>query len=398
MVEGGVPLTPIQRWFFEKELPQANHFNQAVLLESKEGVEAGRLEEALRALVEHHDALRMRYVRGESGWAQHNAGLEKALVLEQVDVSALSEADQDRALAEAVARTQASLDLREGLLLRALWMERGAGRTSRLLLVVHHLVVDGVSWRVLLEDLGTAYAQRREGRAVELPAKTTSFQAWARKLEAYARGPELEKEAAWWLAQPDEVPGLPVDTAGENSVASARGVVAGLDAEETRVLLQEVPGAYRATVNEVLVGALARVLTQWTGHSRVRVDVEGHGREELFADADVTRTVGWFTSLYPVVLEVPEAGTAGDALRAVRDTLRQVPGKGVGYGLLRYQGPASVVAKLKAAAKAEVAFNYLGQFDALATGAGGFSLAKELSGPAMGEGGQRGHVLEVNGL
>ncbi|RKG72301.1 non-ribosomal peptide synthetase, partial [Corallococcus terminator] len=107
---------------------------------------------------------------------------------------------------------------------------------------------------------------------------------------------------------------------------------------------------------------------------------------------------GWFTSLYPVVLEVPEAGTSGDALRAVRDTLRQVPGKGVGYGLLRYQGPASVVAKLKEAPKAEVAFNYLGQFDALATGAGGFSLAKESSGPAMGDGGQRGHVLEVNGL
>ncbi|RKI08338.1 amino acid adenylation domain-containing protein, partial [Corallococcus praedator] len=398
LVEGEAALTPIQRWFFEKELPQAHHFNQAVLLEAKEGVEAERLEEALRALVEHHDALRMRYLRGDSGWTQHNAGLEKALVLEQVDVSALSEADQARALADAVARTQASLDLSEGLLLRALLIERGAGRTSRLLLVVHHLVVDGVSWRVLLEDLGTAYVQRREGRAVELPAKTTSFQAWARKLETYARGPELEKEAAWWLSQPQDACALPVDTVGDNTVASARGVLAKLDAEATRVLLQEVPAAYRATVNEVLVAALARVLTKWSGQSQVRVDVEGHGREELFADADVTRTVGWFTSLYPVVLEVPEAGTPGDALRAVRDTLRQVPGKGVGYGLLRYQGPESVVAKLKQTPKAQVAFNYLGQFDALATGAGGFTLAKESSGPVMGEGGQRGHVLEVNGL
>ncbi|WP_415835856.1 condensation domain-containing protein, partial [Corallococcus soli] len=264
-------LTPIQRWFFEKEMPRAHHFNQAVLLEAKEGVEAERLEEALRALVAHHDALRMRYVRGDSGWTQHNAGLEKALVLEQVDLSALSEAEQTQALADAVARTHASLDLQEGLLLRALLMERGAGRTSRLLLVVHHLVVDGVSWRVLLEDLGTAYVQRSQGRAVELPAKTTSFQAWARKLEAYARGPELEKESAWWLSQAREVSTLPMDTSGENTVASARGVVAGLDAEETRVLLQEVPAAYRATVNEVLVAALARVLARWTGQGRVLV-------------------------------------------------------------------------------------------------------------------------------
>ncbi|MFP2903276.1 condensation domain-containing protein, partial [Corallococcus sp. 4LFB] len=282
---------------------------------------------------------------------------------------------------------------------------------SWLLLAVHHLAVDGVSWRVLLEDLGTAYTQLRGGMPAVLPAKTTSFQTWARKLEEYARGPELEKEAAWWLAQArEETPELPVDTAGvntaasaqaalvSNTLASARSVVFALDAEATRTLLQEVPGAYRASVNEVLVSALARVLTKWTGQPRVRVEVEGHGREELFADVDVTRTVGWFTSLYPVVLEVSKEGTAGDALRAVRDTLRAVPGKGVGYGLLRYQGPEAIAAKLKQAPKAPVAFNYLGQFDALASGTGGFTLAKESAGPTQGEDGQRSHVLEVNGL
>ncbi|MFP2903250.1 condensation domain-containing protein, partial [Corallococcus sp. 4LFB] len=301
---------------------------------------------------------------------------------------------------------------------------------SWLLLAVHHLAVDGVSWRVLLEDLGTAYAQRRQGQNVVLPAKTTSFQTWARKLEEYARGPELEKEAAWWLAQArEETPALPMDAGGvrtvssaqgevaaltaaggantaasaqaalvSNTLASARSVVVALDAEATRTLLQEVPGTYRASVNEVLVSALARVLTKWTGQPRVRVEVEGHGREELFADVDVTRTVGWFTSLYPVVLEVAKEGTAGDALRAVRDALRAVPGKGVGYGLLRYQGPEAIAAKLKQAPKALVAFNYLGQFDALASGTGGFTLAKESAGPTQGEGGQRSHVLEVNGL
>ncbi|NOK13568.1 amino acid adenylation domain-containing protein, partial [Corallococcus exercitus] len=431
LVEGETALTPIQRWFFERQLPQAHHFNQAVLLEAKEGVEAERLEEALKALVAHHDALRLRYEKGTAGWTQHHAGVGPGPYLRRLDVSASS--DEGEALAKAAKELQGSLRLDEGLLLRALLVERSEGKPSWLLLAVHHLAVDGVSWRVLLEDLGTAYAQRRQGQNVTLPAKTTSFQTWARKLEEYARGPELEKEAAWWLAQArEETPALPMDAGGvrtvssaqdamaaltadaaggasstdasaqaalvSNTLASARSVVVALDAEETRTLLQEVPGAYRASVNEVLVSALARVLTKWTGQPRVRVEVEGHGREELFADVDVTRTVGWFTSLYPVVLEVAKEGTAGDALRAVRDTLRAVPGKGVGYGLLRYQGPEAIAAKLRQAPKAQVAFNYLGQFDALASGTGGFTLAKESAGPTQGEGGQRSHVLEVNGL
>ncbi|MFP2902304.1 condensation domain-containing protein, partial [Corallococcus sp. 4LFB] len=400
VVRGPVPLTPIQHWFFERDIPQAHHFNQAVMIEARQRVDAGLLEKALARLVEHHDALRLRYVRGEAGWTQENAGLEQPVSLRRLDVSAHAgdEEAQRRAIQAAATDLHKSLRLDEGLLLRALLVERGAGHTERLLLVVHHLAVDGVSWRVLLEDLNTAYTQLRRGVPVSLPSKTTSFQEWARKLEAHARGPAMASELAFWLEGAREVKPLPVDHQGLNTLASANSVRAVLETEETRALLQEVPTAYRAHINDVLLAALTQALAGWTGERRARIHLEGHGREELFADADISRTVGWFTSVYPVLLEVPEGGTPGDGLRAVRDTLRRLPNKGLGYGLVRYLRDADDAAKLKAVPSAQVAFNYLGQFDAMAAGESMFGLAKEPAGPGQGEGGLRTALLEVNGL
>ncbi|WP_338270543.1 amino acid adenylation domain-containing protein, partial [Corallococcus caeni] len=400
VVRGPVPLTPIQHWFFERDIPQPHHFNQAVMIEARQRVDAGLLEKALARLVEHHDALRLRYVRGEAGWTQENAGLEQPVSLRRLDVSAHAgdEEAQRRAIQAAATDLHKSLRLDEGLLLRALLVERGAGHTERLLLVVHHLAVDGVSWRVLLEDLNTAYTQLRRGVPVSLPSKTTSFQEWARKLEAHARGPAMASELAFWLEGAREVKPLPVDHQGLNTLASANSVRAVLETEETRALLQEVPTAYRAHINDVLLAALTQALAGWTGERRARIHLEGHGREELFADADISRTVGWFTSVYPVLLEVPEGGTPGDGLRAVRDTLRRLPNKGLGYGLVRYLRDADDAAKLKAVPAAQVAFNYLGQFDAMAAGESMFGLAKEPAGPGQGEGGLRTALLEVNGL
>ncbi|RKH23190.1 amino acid adenylation domain-containing protein, partial [Corallococcus sp. CA031C] len=400
IVRGPLPLTPIQAWFFERELTQPHHFNQAVMIEARQRVDAGLLEKALARLVEHHDALRLRYVRGESGWMQENAGLEQPVSLRRQDVSAFAgdEDAQRRAIQVAATGLHQSLRLEEGLLLRAMLFERGEGQTERLLLVVHHLAVDGVSWRVLLEDLNTAYQQLRRGVPVALPAKTTSFQAWARRLEAHARSPELESERSFWLGGTKEVAPLPVDHTGPNTLASADSVRAVLEAEETRALLQEVPAAYRAHINDVLLAALTHALTRWTGQDRVRINLEGHGREELFADADISRTVGWFTTVYPVLLEAPAGGSLGDGLRSVRDTLRRLPNKGLGYGLLRYLGDGAEAAKLKAASPAQVAFNYLGQFDAMAAGESMFGLAKEPAGPGQGQGGLRTALLELNGL
>ncbi|MGZ3458485.1 MAG: condensation domain-containing protein, partial [Archangium sp.] len=352
----------------------------------------------LRKLVEHHDALRMRFFRAGNGWEQLNAGLDNTVSLQRVDLSAVPETERGAALTEAASKLQASLRLSEGPLLRAALFDLGSGQPRRLLVAIHHLVVDGVSWRTLLEDVSTGYEQLRRGEPVTLPPKTTSFKAWAERLEAHAKSEALEAERAFWLSDSRRnIRPLPVDKAGANTADSARNVSVSLDVEETRALLREVPAAYRARIDDVLLTALAQALAGWTGEQRHLVELEGHGREELFEDVDLSRTVGWFTSVVPVLLE-PSASSPGAALRAVRDGLRQMPNRGIGYGLLRHLGREETVRELRALPRAQVLFNYLGQLDATAASSPLFGIAREPSGSTVSARGTRSHLLEVNGL
>ncbi|AEI67137.1 hybrid non-ribosomal peptide synthetase/type I polyketide synthase [Corallococcus macrosporus] len=398
LVEGAVPLTPMQRIFFDAWAPpRPHHYNLAAVLEVRRPVDAALLEEALRALVSHHDALRSRFTRAPDGWRQSIAGVPERVPVRRVDISAVPEAEQGAALEAVGAEVHGSLDLGEGLLLRAALFERGAGRTARLLLVVHHLAVDGVSLRPLLEDLETAYSQVERGAPVVLPPKTTSFKAWAERLVAHARSDALARELPLWKTSRD-VPSLPVDLpGGEDVVGSEAQVTVSLGVDETKALLGEVPSAYRARVDEVLLTAVAQAVSRWTGSREVRLELEGHGREALFDDVDLSRTVGWFTSTFPLEVALPEAGSPGDALRALRDARRLLPVNGIGYGLLRYLRD-DTAESLKAAPRAEVGFNYLGQLDAAARGSERFALTEEASGPWHGAGGQRPHRLEVNAV
>ncbi|HEU0076802.1 MAG TPA: condensation domain-containing protein, partial [Longimicrobiaceae bacterium] len=291
-------------------------------------------------------------------------------------------------------------DLAHGPLLRAVSFHPGAGQPGRLLLAIHHLMVDGVSWRILLEDLESAYRQLTRGEAVRLPAKTTSWKAWAEGLAARSRSAALAAEAAYWREQAHRwVAQLPTDDpSGENTLASARSVEVRLTGHETGVLLREAPAAYRTQVDDVLLTALARALARWTGELRVRVALEGHGREEAWMEGvDLSRTVGWFTSIYPVVLELPADGGPGAALKAVKEQLRAVPGRGIGYGLLRHGGGSEPGAELAGAAEAEVGFNYLGQLDQAVAEDAFFAFAPESAGAPADPRGPRGHRIEVSG-
>ncbi|MET0399939.1 MAG: condensation domain-containing protein, partial [Longimicrobiaceae bacterium] len=395
-VVGEAPLTPVQQRFFEEDHPARHHFNQALLLRPREELDAGLLARAAAALEAHHDALRLRFRRDEDGhWTQTHAEPSARGPLTVFDLSGLS-ADRQTAAIEATAeQVQRSLELERGPLLRMAWFELGGGDTGRLLAVVHHLVVDGVSWRVLLEDLETACTRLSAGEPVRLPPKTTSWKAWAERLAEHARSDALAEEAAFWAGQAArEVAPLPVDDPrAANTLAQRRGVGVRLTAEETEALLREVPAAYRTQVDEVLLTALAGALRRWTGERRVRVELEGHGREEeTVGGVDLSRTVGWFTSVYPVVLELPESGGAGAALKAVKEQLRAVPGHGIGYGLLRWVGAG---AELADAPPAEVSFNYLGQFDQAVSGEAFFGFAPESAGASMDRRGPRPHLLEV---
>ncbi len=392
-IVGPMPLTPIQRWRLEGDPAGADHFNQAFLLKVGEAVDAAALGEAVAALVAHHDALRVRL----SGTEQVLAAPGDATPFAREDLSTLPEAAQKAALEEAAAVAQASLDLARGPALRVKLFDLGPERPGRLLVVIHHLAVDGVSWRIVLDDLWSAYGALRAGRPVALPAKTTSFQRWAGLLVERAGSEAVRAEEAHWIALAGRrVARLPVDAvAGEPTEVSAMRVVASLSVEETEALLREVPEAYGTQINDVLLAALAEALASFTGSPDVLVDLEGHGREDLFPGVDVTRTVGWFTTLFPVALHAPPGIGPGERIKSIKEQLRAIPGKGLGYGLLRYLRPGPIGAQLAAMPPAEVVFNDLGQVDQVLPEGAPLRLAAESSGPTASPTALRRHLLEL---
>ncbi|MET9567525.1 condensation domain-containing protein, partial [Streptomyces tauricus] len=357
LVVGEFPLTPVQRWFLEREQPEPWHFNQSVVLQATAEVDADVLRVAAQAVVEQHDALRSRFVREGGEWVGRVAAAEPADLVSVIDATDVQAADEPAFLEARASEVQAGLDLAEGPLLRVALFDLGE-RGQLLLMVVHHLVVDTVSWPVLLEDLASAYEQAERGVVrVEFPLKTSSFSHWARRLGELAVSPEVAGEAAHWREVEAAAEPLPREYEGANTVAAARRVSVALDAGRTERLLREVPSAFRTQINDVLLSALGAVFTEWTGSASVVVDVEGHGREDVGADIDVSRTVGWFTSVHPVALRGVEDGDLGALLRRTKEDLRAVPRKGLGYGLLRHLTDWTP----STGAAAEVSFNYLGQ-------------------------------------
>ncbi len=397
-VAGEVPLTPAQRWFFSHALPEPGHWNQSLVLEAAGPVDPAALERALAAVLAQHDSLRLRFRRTPDGWSQAYAA-DGAWPLERVELAGVADADLADAMREHGAAIQAGLDLEHGPLARAALFDRGPERPARLLLAVHHLVVDGVSWRPLLEDLETAYRRLIRGEPLSLPAKTASYRSWAERLAEYADGGAPLAEAELWaeVAAPGAA-ALPVDDAdGANTEGSARTLTVSLGAEETRALLTEVPRAYHTRVDETLLAALAQAVGGWTGGGPLLLEVEAHGREELFDGVDLSRTVGWFTSIHPVRLDVAPGAGPGEALKAAKEQLRRVPRQGIGYGLLRYAPSGAEAARgLAEAPRPQLAFNYLGRFDAGRSADALFRITTESAGPARAAANPRTHLLEVN--
>jgi amino acid adenylation domain-containing protein/non-ribosomal peptide synthase protein (TIGR01720 family) len=399
VVTGTLPLTPIQHWFFEQELCEPHHWNQTVLLEVQQSIVPDVLKQALQHLLHHHDALRLQFTPTASGWQQVNTGLEQAeaVPFATIDLSNTPTAEQAIALETRANQLQSSLNLTTAPLMRLALFNLGDNQPNRLLIIIHHLIIDSVSWRILLEDLQTAYQQRSQGKAVQLPAKTTSFKRWSECLQEYARSTELQQERDYWIQtcrQP--LVHLPVDHAnGANTVALARMVSTALGVEETRALLQEVPAAYRTEINDVLLTALVQVFAEWTNEPFLLVDLEGHGRERIAKDIDLSRTVGWFTTIFPVVLTLEGIAQPGEALKAIKEQLRSIPHRGIGYGILRYLSQDD---RLPALPQAEVRLNYLGQFDQPQPQSSLFRLIQQTPGASRSPQSTRRYLLDINGF
>ncbi|ELP62044.1 non-ribosomal peptide synthetase [Streptomyces turgidiscabies] len=413
---GSLPLTPVMRWLLERGGP-IGRFNQSVLLTVPPAAGLPQLADALQSVLDHHDMLRARLGAGPEASADpvldvRPVGTVRAAeLLDRRDVSTVD--DLHAAVAEEFDRVVGLLDPAVGAMVRAVWFDAGPERPGRLLLVVHHLAVDGVSWRILVPDLEASWTAVVAGRQPELPAVGTSFRRWAKVLGEQARTPSRVAEAELWHGVTD-APRTPLGTRpldpDRDTAATTRSLRLTLPPETTGALLTTVPAAFRAGVQDVLLTGLALAVADHQGTPHVVLDIEGHGREELVPGLELSRTVGWFTSLYPVHLDLAgvdvadalAAGPAADlATSRVTGRLRELPDHGTGYGLLRHLNP-DMAAELAKAPVPSIGFNYLGRFTAPATtnGTEPWSFAPESS--ALGSGADPGlataHVLDVNAV
>ncbi|MGD9900399.1 MAG: amino acid adenylation domain-containing protein, partial [Calditrichaceae bacterium] len=398
-VTGILPLTPVQKWFFEQNFPEFNHWNQSVLLSSSVKADIPALKKALTALINHHDVLRLKFYR-----KQDTPGAEFDVPCSDISfdffkIADLSVEEQKNFIETKSALLQASLNIETGPVFRFSWFETGKN-SGRLLMIVHHLVIDGISWRILLEDLQTAYAQTISDEEIQLPPKTASFLEWSKRLNSFTKDKISENELKYWLNL-SKVPfnKIPVDfPGGVNTESSVSGVQVSLNQDETRALLQAVPSVYNTQINDILLTALSLSYAAWTGKRSVGVTMEGHGRESLFDDLDISRTLGWFTSLFPVNLELGKAVRPGDCIKSIKEQLRKIPRAGMSYGLLRYLSDNdSVKQQLNAIENCRISFNYLGQFDQNFSKDAAFTPAKEKSGAERGPNNPRTGMIDIIG-
>ncbi|MFF5336580.1 amino acid adenylation domain-containing protein [Streptomyces sp. NPDC013181] len=372
---GDVPLTPIVHWLRDQGGP-VDGFHQAVLLRVPGGLRTDRLTTAVQALIDHHDAFRLRLDRSTPGWSLEVRPVGSVRAADTVRRVPAEDAEGDgllRLLSRETARAQRELDVTAGRMIRVVWFDAGPDRPGRLLFMANHLACDGVSWRVVVPDLVGAYQDAEAGRTPALRPVETSLRHWSRSLTEQARTPERQAELPLWERMLD-VQGprfarRPLDTT-RDTTGTARSRTVVYDAERARHLFTTIPLAFHCEINDVLLTALAVAVQRCLGTTGdVLIDVEGHGREPVVPGADLSRTIGWFTSMYPVRMApgiahtaAPSGAELGAALRRVKEQLRAIPDKGIGFGMLRHLGPDEGRRALAAAAPRDIGFNYFGRF------------------------------------
>ncbi|WP_229916012.1 non-ribosomal peptide synthetase [Streptomyces fructofermentans] len=436
---GVVPLTPVMHWLRELGGPFTG-YHQSALVRTPAALERPGLAAVLRALADRHAMLRgtlvrtgaaaseehgegtadagrdSRSERGAEHWSVHvppAGSVDPETWIERVDVAGLDADALRTAVSDHAHRARAALDPEAGTMVRAVWFDAGT-EPGRLLLMAHHLVTDGVSWRVLLPDLETAWRAVRAGRPAELAPVETSFRTWARRLDELAQDPAREAELPFWTAVLEGAAPLPLSSPLDperDTTATVREMELRLPAEHTGPLLSAVPTAFSANVNDVLLTALGLAVADWRRRhddgpgGPVLVDLESHGRdEELTEDADLSRTVGWFTSVFPVLLDpgpvdLDEALDGGPAVEAalgrIRGHLAVLPANGTGYGMLRHLNPRTAPV-LAAHATPPIEFNYLGRFGIPEATDWSYAPEEDVADIGSEPGMREGHALGIN--
>ena len=379
---GAMPPTPIMGWFLESG-GTLELFSQSIVLQVPAHLERRHLVRALQAILDHHDALRLRFTgakKRREEWSlevQAQGAVQAESCLHVADITGLDADARRQKIHEEGQAAERRLSAESGFMLQAVWFDAGRTSPGQLLLAIHHLSVDGVSWRILVPDFAAAYTAIAAGHPPALEPCPVSFRGWAERLNREALNPERVKELSFWTGMLKDAQELVPNrqlVASRDTVGSAHQIAFTLPPKVTAPLLNRVAGVFHARINDVLLTGLVLSILKWRRQSgdgaSVLIDMEGHGRENIFDGVDLSRTVGFFTTIFPVrldpgTLDIEEAWAGGEALgkalKSIKEQLRSVPDNGIGYGLLRYLNPetASVLSRLP---KSQIDFNYLGRF------------------------------------
>ncbi|QDX94131.1 amino acid adenylation domain-containing protein [Brevibacillus laterosporus] len=397
VVEGEIELTPIQSWFFTSQFTDMHQWNQAVMLHGENGFDEDAVALVFQKIVEHHDALRMVYKRENDRIIQWNRGIEnEKFQLHKFDVR--EEENVNEKILELTNEIQSSIDLTEGPLMKVAIFQTKEG--DQMLIAIHHLVIDGVSWRILFEDFATAYSQALQKQEITFPDKTDSFKDWSIQMQKYANSELIIKEVEYWekLEKTAKVTMLPRDfEVAENKQKNTRILKTELTMEQTENLLRNVNHSYHTEVNDILLTAVGLTFKDWAKTNQMIINLEGHGREDILNDMNISRTVGWFTSQYPVVLDLEKSEDISLQIKLVKENLRHIPNKGIGYDILRYVTIKELRPSLSFGLQPEVSFNYLGQFDSdVKTGV--FSLSQNETGNLFSPESERPFLLDISSV
>lgn len=397
-IKGELPMTPIQLAFFQDARNRyQHHYNQAVMFFAEDGFDEQVINGALSYIWQHHDMLRARFPYSNGYRQQWVDAPGQPLTCRLYDLR--NEAGALELMEQEATMLQQGINLENGPLFKAALFRLKDG--DRLLLIAHHLIIDGVSWRILFEDLGYLYQALSTGKEnITLPLKTSSFKEWAIKLSAYANTAVFLEEALYWREmQQKKVQALPKDMAAGRNLRKDTDIERFTVSEElTALLLTKVNRAFGTEINDILLTALCLGFeTSFGGAAPLAIALEGHGRETLFEELEISRTLGWFTSIYPVVF--PSIAQLGPSrqIREVKEHLRGIPRKGIGYGIFKYlTDPQHKTGIAWEQPGPEIVFNYLGQFDADVRKTT-FQLAGEPAGPVISPEATREYILEISG-
>ncbi|MBS1518087.1 MAG: amino acid adenylation domain-containing protein [Bacteroidetes bacterium] len=367
-VTGEVMLTPVQKRFFEHNIQNQSLFNHSILLSVPSAVNPDNLKRSFRELLRHHDALRLRFEISGKDVKLYNNDFEDSDVLNIEDLSSYDSEEQIKKIEELSNKYNREINIAKGNLVRAVLFMTEKDSDDKLLIIIHHLCVDGISWRILLEDLFSLYGNFDKDEESELPDKTLSFKDWSIKLEKYSKSDEIKKELEYWTESSSEKPNdlkfdSPFDPA-KNIVGEEEKITLEFTKEETEVILRDINKAYNTQINDILLTALILAFHKWNGDNKLLLNLEGHGREEIQSDADISRTAGWFTSVFPVLLKITEPEDTGSCIKSVKEILRGIPNNGIGFGLLKYlSDDENIRKKLSSNEEPGIVFNYLGQLN-----------------------------------